>query len=141
MKYSRVRLERIAAKFLKILKQKDATVSVFLLSNREMEQLKRRFFKLKTFRGKEAIKIRGEKATNVLSLPEPSSFPGPAGRKRRLGEIYLNYQYHGVDRSELVYLLAHGLLHLLGYKHDKKRDMIKMQKAEKKLCAAVGIRR
>lgn len=139
MKHSTWRLERLAAKLLKQLQQKNATISVFLLSNREMEQLKRRFSRLNIFHGKEAGKIKGEASTNVLSLPEPAHFPMVGERKKRLGEVYLNYEYAGTSRDTLACLLVHGLLHLLGYKHDKRRDMIEMQKLEKKLYRAAGL--
>ena len=41
------------------------------------------------------------------------------------------------ERKELEILLIHGLLHLLGYDHEKNKDALKMRKLEKKLLNKV----
>ncbi|HMB65813.1 MAG TPA: rRNA maturation RNase YbeY, partial [Patescibacteria group bacterium] len=68
--------------------------------------------------------------TDVLSFPaeEPGDF---------LGEVIINYQqvsrqapdFDSSPREELVFILVHGLLHLLGYTDDTeetKREMIEL---------------
>lgn len=80
-------------------------------------------------------------AKNVLAFSAPKKFPRPDLRgKKWLGEIYLNPKYierHAsrVKRQELIYMLIHGFLHLLGYDHKKESDRIKMEKKEQHLLA------
>ncbi len=89
-----------------------------------MRRLKRRF--LKEHAG----------TPEVLSFPEPKTFARlPKEAPRNLGEIYLNdtVRTNGPDRA--VYLLFHGILHLLGFSHARARDTIAMEKMEKKLLS------
>jgi probable rRNA maturation factor len=43
---------------------------------------------------------------------------------------------HSLD-DELALLIVHGILHLLGYDHIKKKDKEKMQKMEKEILAGI----
>lgn len=70
---------------------------------------------------------------NVLSFPAPRRFPRPDTKNRALGEIYLNPAYIRKNGEDLTYMLTHGLLHLLGYDHKKKNDIIRMENKERKL--------
>ena len=77
---------------------------------------------------------------NVLSFPAPKKFPRPdIGKKYKyLGEIYLNPDYIAKEHLEITedklrYMLIHGFLHLLGYDHKKKDDIIRMEKKEARL--------
>lgn len=96
-------------------------VDIFLISNSELRAMKKRFL------GKAA------KIVDVLAFPEPAGFPHPEGRKVSLGEIYINRRLAETEPRRGLFLLRHGLLHLLGYRHDRRRDIIKMQSLEKKL--------
>ncbi len=71
---------------------------------------------------------------NVLAFPEPPGFPHPEVRGRFLGEVYLNASVlrdEGMPR--LTYLMIHGILHCAGYDHVRRRDMIRMERWEKRL--------
>lgn len=46
---------------------------------------------------------------------------------------------HSLDK-EIALLVAHGILHLLGYDHLKKKDKELMRKKEKEILAVVGDR-
>jgi probable rRNA maturation factor len=70
---------------------------------------------------------------NVLSFPTPKNFPRPDIKGKILGEIYLNPLYIKKNKESLERMLIHGVLHLLGYDHKKKKDRIKMEKKETKL--------
>lgn len=72
---------------------------------------------------------------NVLAFPAPKRFPRPDIKAKPLGEIYLNPDYIKKHRENLAYMLIHGLLHLLGYDHKKKSDIIKMEKKESELLS------
>lgn len=137
------KIQRVAVKILRILNKDGVETEVYLIGNRKMRFLN------KKFRGK-------DKTTTVLSFEEPRNFiyPPLAGRSnhKKIGEIYLNAELHGTDaelcgnssrKSALscrlsvinCQLLAHGLLHLLGYDHQKKSDRIKMEKKEQYILA------
>ena len=88
----------------------------------------------KTYRGV-------DKVTDVLSFAfEDSEGATPAGI-RILGEIYLCIdkakeqakEYGHSSKREICYLTIHGLLHLLGYNHEKEDDKIKMREKEEEV--------
>lgn len=116
------KLSRLAAKILKMLKVHEATLDIVLLDNEKIAGLKARF-------------IRKRTEPNVLSFPEPAHFPHPETKKRYLGEIYLNRTILRRSPERAEALLLHGVLHLLGYDHKKKPDIIKMEGLEKKILA------
>lgn len=70
---------------------------------------------------------------NVLSFPAPKNFPRPDISEKALGEIYLNPEYIQSHGENLIYMLIHGFLHLLGYDHKKKGDIIRMENKEAQL--------
>jgi len=109
-------LQRVALKTIAFLEKKNISVEVFLTESRLMKFLN------KKFRGK-------NKAADVLSFEEPKGFIFPKSKNKNIGEIYINM---GVSSFKLQAssLLVHGLLHLFGYNHKKKNDIIKMEKAE-----------
>lgn len=115
------RLEAAAGKVLVDLHIKNAKAAVFLLKHEEMRRLKVRFA---------SKKCRG--AIDVLAFPEPSGFPHPEESARFLGEIYVNKNLAKQGYRHLKFLVVHGLLHLLGYSHEKKSDIVKMERMEKK---------
>lgn len=110
----------LAGKFLRLLKKKNCYLEIYLLNSQKMKFLN------KKFRNK-------NKAADVLSFPEPKNFPHPESQKKFLGEIYLKSPI--TNYKLLTTLLAHGLLHLLGFQHQKKSDRIKMEKKEKFLIS------
>jgi len=90
-----------------------------------------------------------DEPTDVLAfymLPEKetaSSFILPPDGITRLGEVIISYpqaveqakeQGHSVDK-ELALLIIHGMLHLLGYDHEKPEEEAKMRAKEKELLA------
>lgn len=121
-------------KLLAALHEKDADFELYLLANVEMNRVRRALLARRDFRGAEARKIAREEMVDVLSFPEPKGFPHPDSRKRRLGEVYLN-----LDAARPKSLVVHGVLHLLGYRHDRLRDTIKMKALEEKLCKKLKI--
>lgn len=112
-------LKSAALKILKILKKNGVEAEIYLIGDRQMRFLN------KKFRGKDKI-------TTVLSFEEPRNFIYPKSEYRRIGEIYLNMSK--IKNQKLkVYLLIHGLLHLFGYDHKRKNDRIKMEKTEQSI--------
>jgi len=116
------KLAALAQKMLKALGVRAATLDIILLDNTKIAVLKARFIKKKT-------------EPNVLSFPDPAHFPHPETKKRYLGEIYLNRDILKKSPERAKALLLHGVLHLLGYDHIKKADIVEMEALEKKILA------
>lgn len=110
-------IRKTALKILKILNKTGVAVEIYLIDGRKMRFLNKRF------RGK-------DKTTTILSFEEPRNFILPESKSRKIGEIYLKLPITDYPISQL---LIHGLLHLLGYNHQKKSDRIKMELKERKL--------
>ena len=70
---------------------------------------------------------------NVWSFSQPKSFPAPDKKQKSLGIIYLNPDFIKKSGDDIVYMLIHGILHLLGYDHKVKNDIIKMKKEEDRI--------
>jgi probable rRNA maturation factor len=111
------KLARLAEKILRTLSVRGASFDIFLLDNKSMTKLKARFIKKKT-------------EPNVLAFPEPVHFPHPETKKKYLGEIYLNRDILMKSPERAKALLLHGILHLLGYDHKKKPDIVEMEGLE-----------
>ncbi|MFA5098647.1 MAG: rRNA maturation RNase YbeY [Candidatus Paceibacterota bacterium] len=112
-------LEKTGLKIIKFLGKNNVSIEVFLTEGRLMKFLN------KKFRGK-------NKAADVLSFEEPKGFVSPKSKNKNIGEIYINSaKSYNLERKK--FLLVHGILHLFGYDHQKKSDIIKMEKMEN-LC-------
>lgn len=92
------------------------------------------------------LEWRGQdKPTNVLSFPAAPSpgFPGP----RPLGDVVLAYETlarEAVDAGKplsdhAAHLLAHGVLHCLGYDHDTDAAAEEMEALETRAMALIGV--
>ncbi|PIR98376.1 MAG: rRNA maturation RNase YbeY [Candidatus Colwellbacteria bacterium CG10_big_fil_rev_8_21_14_0_10_41_28] len=101
-------------KYLDNLEDSDL-VEVYLVNGKSMRKLNREY------RGK-------DKVTDVIAVEYPDNFP-EVGTKR-LGEIYLNPPEIENKPYNIDYAFVHGLLHLLGFNHQKKSDKISMEKLE-----------
>ncbi|MDP3725435.1 MAG: rRNA maturation RNase YbeY [Nanoarchaeota archaeon] len=96
-------------------------IHIFLIKDEEMKTINRKF-------------RRKNKATNVLSFQEPEGFPRPDTREKKcLGEVYLAPQYIKKHAENMEELVIHGILHLLGYTHERVRDRIEMEKKERSI--------
>ena len=121
------RLSVIAQKTLSHLSFKNCTVKIFLLSGREMRE----------FEGKTGMRRANRHTPNVLSFAEPAGFPHPETEDKLLGEVYLNKGLAAHGFEELAYLLIHGILHIMGYSHEGKNDILKMEALEREICKKV----
>jgi len=92
-----------------------------------------------TYRGKQA-------ATNVLSFPAARRFD-PAVEVRSIGDLVLAAETVEREANELglphrhhlQHLVVHGLLHLLGYDHEKDDEAEEMEALEVRILARLGI--
>jgi probable rRNA maturation factor len=82
-----------------------------------------------------------DKPTNVLSFPAP---PNPEGH---LGDVALAYGVCAREAAEqgkslehhLKHLVAHGVLHLVGYDHMDDAEAEEMESLERVILAGLGI--
>ncbi len=80
-------------------------------------------------------------ATNVLSFPSP---PNPEGQ---IGDIALAYGVCAREAAEqgkplshhLQHLVAHGVLHLLGYDHEGDDEAEAMEALEREILAGLDV--
>jgi len=95
-----------------------------------------------------------DRTTDVLSFaldelgkdPGAERFISPPDGVLRLGEVIVSYpqavrQAEENERpldEELAWLLVHGVLHLLGYDHDRPSSAHKMRALEKKVLTMSG---
>jgi probable rRNA maturation factor len=88
--------------------------------------------------------------TDVLSFPlfEPD-FVLPDGEPVNLGDVVISYpravaqadEYgHSVER-EVAYLVAHGVLHVLGYDHEEPSERERMRRKEEEALQPLGFTR
>jgi rRNA maturation RNase YbeY len=117
--------------------KRSATVAVFLVPGATLRRLKLEHYYKRAGRTRPATLG----PVDVLSFPEPAQFPHPDRRGAILGEVYLNKALLAGPRERLLFLLVHGVLHLLGYQHEKKRDSIDMERLERKLLDSLMHRR
>lgn len=90
-------------------------IDVFLVDGQTMRKLNKKYRKK-------------DKTTNVLSFVTPLNFPIDA-----LGEIYLDPKYIEKKNEDIIFMMLHGVLHILGYDHERNSDRIVMEKKEKQL--------
>ncbi|MBW1903813.1 MAG: rRNA maturation RNase YbeY [Deltaproteobacteria bacterium] len=113
----------------------DAELSILLCDDGTIRKLNRRYRKK-------------NKATDVLAFPMQEG-PGPAAQSGLLGDVVISLptatrQAAEHDRpiiQEVTFLLAHGLLHLLGYDHANRREEQDMKARTEGLLAAVDAAR
>jgi probable rRNA maturation factor len=112
-KINRSEIEKIVEEFLKHYKIKAKEVSIVFIGDKKMRELN------KSYRGI-------DKTTDILSFNGEGDFLGeiiisPAQIKKQAREFS-----KGSFRKELIFILVHGLLHLLGYDDANEKGREKM---------------
>ncbi|OGZ01826.1 MAG: rRNA maturation RNase YbeY [Candidatus Liptonbacteria bacterium RIFCSPLOWO2_01_FULL_53_13] len=120
------KLVRVSRAVFRILRKRGA-VCVALVPNSDLRWLKKKFLH------------KTAKIVDVLAFPDTAGFPHPESGAPPLGEVLVNKDIARKDAPRATALLIHGILHLLGYRHEKKRDIIAMEKLEKKVLKKVKI--
>jgi probable rRNA maturation factor len=126
------RLGRSARRLLALLRRADAELSVLLVSDREMRRLNR------------AWRDR-DRPTDVLSFAQAEGEGGALGGL--LGDVVISVDTaarqaaeRGIGRGvEAERLLIHGVLHLLGYDHERSEgEARRMRRREQALARALA---
>ncbi len=120
----------VVEKVLKHFNREEFNVSLALVDDSEIQELN------KTYRGK-------DESTDVLSFPAETE----ELKDYFLGEIVINYQqtkrqakdFDNSPKQEFVFILVHGLLHLLGYEDESREDREKMIKTGEDLIKELSI--
>lgn len=120
-------LERLAREILTSLGKKGSGIDIYLVPDRLMRRINR------DFRGK-------DKPTTVLSFT-PAPGPQPEKTAPFLGEIYLAPEFIKSHNESIGRLLVHGILHLCGFGHGRKKERIRMEKQEGRLEKKISSRR
>ncbi len=113
--------KKVAEKFLKLNKMENRDISIAFIGDAAMRKLN------KTYRGK-------DKPTDILAFP---------GDDDCFGEIIIDYAqikrqakaYKNSARQELIFILVHGLLHLLGYEDETEEGRKKMDELGRSFIA------
>jgi len=132
---ARVRVDRqkigaAARRILKTLGYGGYELAVVLVDDREITRLNRQYF-------------RRNRPTNVISFPMLEETPlSPRGRV--LGDVVISSEtaerqaaeVGKKTEDEVLFLLIHGILHLVGYDHEKAREKrVEMEAKEQELFA------
>lgn len=106
------------------------TIEVTIVGDKDIQKLN------KQYRGLNKI-------TDVLSFAWEED---PIVPSSMLGQIYISYPqikrqaagFNASPQEELVRMLVHGLLHIVGYDHMQKRDADKMFPLQEKIVATAS---
>ena len=88
--------------------------------------------------------------TDVLSFPlHEGAFVLPPGERVNLGDVVVSYsravaqakEYGHSVKRELAYLVAHGVLHVLGYDHEIEAEQQVMRQKEEEALQPLGFTR
>lgn len=120
------------------LPHRDYVVSLHLVSDATIRALNAEH------RSKDAV-------TDVLSFPliDSRDFVLPPGETIQLGDVVISYPTalsqaddfgHSVER-EVAYLVAHGVLHILGYDHEDEAERGVMRAKEEEALTPLGFTR
>ncbi len=124
----RIKLKPVLKKLSKVIFyefKKPGVISIAAVSSREIKKIN------KTYR-------RKDKATDILTfvfsggglLGEIILSPKDAARRAKLAGKTL--------KETCAFLIIHGILHIMGYTHNKNLDTAKMENREKYLLKKIG---
>ena len=113
----------VAQKFLKYYNKSNSELSIAFIGDKAMRRLN------KEYRGI-------DKATDVLAF---------SGEDEFLGEVIINYaqvnrqakKFGNSVRQELIFILVHGLLHLLGYDDKTEKGRREMEMLGEEIVKAI----
>ncbi len=126
-------LRKVAHRILSDLGCPDAELSVLIVDDDEIRGINRDY-------------LQRDKATNVISF---SMLEGEGGGlyPGLLGDVVISADTAARDaaevdkpfESELYFLLLHGVLHLLGYDHERgtEEEALRMEEKERELYAVI----
>lgn len=131
---SAARLRSAGTKLLAAVDHESSGLSLVIVADRAMKRLNREY--------------RGhDRTTDVLSFSQLEGGEVAACDETHLGDVVISLPRARSQaraggwtlEEELLRLLVHGLLHTLGYDHEKsRREALRMQREEARLCDALA---
>ena len=125
-----------AEEIVKILQLSAVTLTLILTDNEYIRTVNNNYRKK-------------DKPTDVISFAyRENPFPGLPDALENLGDVYISLEkakeqaaeYSVTLKEEVKRLLIHGILHLLGYDHEKgNKQAEEMRLKEDKLFASIGL--
>ena len=125
------RLRQVARKILSVSGCPDAELSILIVGDRRIRQINRDY-------------LQRDKATNVISFAQQEG-EKVGGEGLLLGDVVISAATAARDAaeaglplaSELYFLLLHGILHLLGYDHERSgaAEAARMEAREEEIFA------
>jgi probable rRNA maturation factor len=115
----------------------DVELGLFIATGERVRQLNRDY-------------LGRDELTDVLAFSAREEvgapFVQPPDGVRHLGEVIIAYpqavkqaaEYKHPVKKEIAVLIIHGVLHLLGYEHDKPELELKMRAREKEVLSHIG---
>jgi probable rRNA maturation factor len=128
VRVDRRKIGAAARRILKALGYGGYELTVLLVDDREITRLNRQYF-------------RRNHPTNVISFPMMEGTVASL-RAKMLGDVVISTETARRDAAEVgkktgdevLFLLIHGILHLVGYDHEKVReDRVEMEAKEREL--------
>ncbi len=122
-------IKNLASVLLKLCGYPDGELSILLVSDQRIRALN------KEYRKKDA-------PTNVLAFPQLEDFARVTGKGALLGDIVISLDTAGMEAQRegisvhhrVTVLLIHGLLHLLGFDHERSvKEALRMESEEEKV--------
>lgn len=129
---SKKEIEKIVEKVFKFLKNKNGDLSVNLVSENKIRELN------KQYRGIDRV-------TDVLSFPLLEKGKSKSEKECDWGDIFIcgaqvkgqAKEYKVSEEEELKRMLVHGVLHLLGFDHQKANEAKKMFKLQEDIISVI----
>jgi probable rRNA maturation factor len=110
-----------------------AEISILLVDNHAITLLNRKYF-------------AKNRPTDVIAFPQDWEGPSPSGKAYNLGDVVISTEQASIQAktygttfaTELKLLIAHGILHLVGYDDINPKDRDKMREMEKLMLEKTG---
>ena len=88
-----------------------------------------------------------DKPTNVLSFPAGGEAPPAPGAPLLLGDVVIACETLSAEAAaqqkpladHLAHLVVHGVLHLMGFDHEKPEEAARMEPLETRILAGIGV--
>jgi probable rRNA maturation factor len=129
------KINEYAEKICKYLKQKNKLITIIITDNNYIRKLNKKYRKK-------------DYATDVISFSYDNDiFPNGNIKNKHLGDLYISLEkaftqageYNADFHDEVKRLLAHGILHLMGFDHElSKLEEKKMRSEEENVLKAIG---
>lgn len=126
-------LRRVAQAVLNILGRSDAELSILIVDNAGIQEINREY-------------LQRDRPTNVISFAMQEG-EGAGIQPKVLGDVVISAERAATDAAaaqipfehELWFLLIHGILHLVGYDHERgtAEDARLMEEKERAILAQI----